>query len=53
MCKNFFAHVKQKYAILVPVYLAEMRALKLEYIRCLWMGTEQSIRIRFHSAPLW
>jgi len=53
MCKNFFAHVKQKYAILVPVYLAEMRALKLEYIRSLWMDTEQSIRIRFHSAPLW
>ena len=53
MCKNFFAHVKEKYAILVPVYLAEMRALKLEYIRSLWMDTEQSIRLRFHSAPLW
>jgi len=32
MCKYFFA---QKYAILVLVYLAEMRALKLEYIRSL------------------
>src|SRR6218665_870674 len=29
MCKYFFSHVKQKYAIIVPVYLAEMRALKL------------------------
>jgi len=35
MCKYFFAHVKQKYAILVPVYLAEMKVLKLEYIRSL------------------
>ena len=34
-CKYFFAHVKQEYTILVPVYLAEMRALKLEYIRSL------------------
>jgi len=39
MCKYFFAHVKQKYAIIVSVYLAEMRALKLEYIRSLWMET--------------
>ena len=29
LCKYFFAHDKQKYARLVPLYLAEMTALRV------------------------
>jgi len=49
--KYFFAHDKQKYARLVPLYLAEMAPFR-SYTKSSWMETSPSTRTRSHSVPL-
>ena len=51
LCKYFFAHDKQKYARLVPLYLPCRPRIQI-YTLNSWMEISLSIRIRHHSVPL-